>query len=101
SLRNPRRRSFSRYGPLVKLLQSIRLDSPIEAIPHAADADEMLWLRRVFFDLFAQVRDVRVHDAIAAGGIGPDFIEQLIAAQGAATAADECAQQLELDRRDL
>src|SRR5262249_42045621 len=94
SLGNRRRRILSQYSRDVKIRQSFeRL--PIEAVPHSAHTDQVAGLGRLVLDFFAQIRNVGVDDAIAAGGVCPHLIEELLAAEHAAAAADEGGEQLE------
>src|SRR5215471_416725 len=75
------------------------LGSAVEAVAHAAYADQEPWLARLGLDLLAQVGDVGIHNAVSNEGFpAPNFVEQFVAAERAAAVSDESSQELKFNR---
>jgi len=76
--------------------------SPVESVPHAVNARYDAGPGGLGLDLLAQIQHVRVDDAVGDGGAGlPRSVDELLAAQHPATAADEGRKQPELERGDV
>ncbi len=85
-----------RAYPAGPVSSKTRRASPIEAIPHASDADQAAWRGGVIFDLPAERNDVVVHRAIRHIDAGaPDLLQQMFARQHAPAIANENCQELE------
>ena len=71
-----------------------------EAITEPVNRNNVLWIRRILFDLLTQPGDVVVDRARNRGAaVTPNFVEQLIACDNLTSMADEVAQDLKFASR--
>src|SRR5215813_5568056 len=78
------------------------LFSRVESVPQSSYADKDAWLGRVGFDLLAQARHLVIDDPFGDSQTAPpDLVQQLIPGKQLSPVANECAEQLELQRTDF